>query len=200
MASASYTLGPTPPGTKPTATFETKPTPTLWDRRTPGGGRRSRYDTGGGYERWRSFEPDPTTPGDRKRDVYAAVHRLCAVAWLLPEDAPLSAMEGVDVHHELGVEWANIGESPNFADDYPDGCLTLMEHGRHSEVTRGQMRAWAESAKEEARAVERGEPQIDTCDGCGEPAETLCTSADFDGERCVECAKRASKGAPIQVG
>lgn len=190
---SAYTLGPATYRKLPRV--ETKPSSVYADYES-GGRRKVRRDTGGGYERVRSYEPDPTKPGDRKRDVYVSIHRLCAVAWLLPEDAPLSVLDGMDVHHTTGVEWANFGDSPNFEET----GLELMEHGRHSEITRDQMLAWAKDAE---REVERQERQplggVDKCDSCGAEGDvSLWTSPDFDGERCTACAMDAADGGALQ--
>lgn len=165
------------------ARFETKPA--AWTGR--------RWDTGSGYERWRSYEYRPETSRVGKEDVYVSVHRLCAVAWLLPPDAPLSAMQNVDVHHNYHVEWANFGESSNF--DEPG--LALLEHGRHSEITQAELRAWGEDAKRQAA----GEIDDDgvACVRCSETPDVACESPDWDGIACLECAKRLSDGATIEV-
>ena len=182
-----YVLGPATYRKLPRV--ETKPSSVYADYES-GGRRKVRRDTGGGYERVRSYEHDPTKPGDRKRDVYVSIHRLCAVAWLLPEDAPLSVLDGMDVHHTTGVEWANFGDSPNFEEP----GLQLLEHGRHSEVTQAQMRAWAETSKEQAEA----DPEPEGCHACGATDANLWTSPDFDGERCTACAMDAADGGALQ--
>lgn len=184
MASSSYILGAAPPQQDDTARFETKPSVSLTD---------TRIDSGGGYERWRSYEHDPTQPGDHKTDVYVAHHRLLAVVACYPGDMPvaeiLQHLRDKDVHHKSGVEWDNR-----------PGNLAVRDHGRHSEITQAQIRAWAEDEKRAVERIQSGETDQDTCNSCGESADALCTSADFDGEYCIPCAKRASDGAPIEVG
>lgn len=147
--------------------------------------------SGAGYERWRSWEYRPHTPRDGKQDVFVPHHRLLAVVACYPEDMPvgevLAHLKGRDVHHKSGVEW----------DNRPDN-LAVREHGTHAEITQAQMRAWAEDARDRAT----GPPTFDQdrCDNCGDEADVLASSSDFDGEVCIACAKRLSDGAPIEVG
>lgn len=156
----------------------------------PSGWSAGRRDTSGGYERIRSWEHDPTQPGEGKRDVYAYVHRLCAVAWCYPADTPvgeiLHDLHGKDVHHESGVEWDNR-----------EGNLEVMDHGRHSEVTQAQMRAWSADAK---RSIEddAADPE-DACAECGATDATFARSESFDGLRCLECAMAHPTDEPLEV-
>lgn len=172
-----YVVGAASPQRDATASFEFKaPDP---DR------------TGGGYPRWRAWEYRPETPGDRKEDVYVAVHRLAAVAWLLPdgtlgEDVHLAELDGVDVHHELGMPAANVEDE-----------LALVEHGTHSEVTQAQMRAWGEDAKR--TVADDGPADEERCEHCGAAADVRCRSPDWDGAVCMGCAQRLSEDAPIEV-
>lgn len=187
----SHTLGPATYRKLPR--FYTKPSTIYYDWVDRRGRRRVRRDTGGGYERWRSWEHDPTKPGDGKTDVYVSVHRLCAVAWWADDDATaeeiLPRLRGVDVHHTTGIGWANFGESPNF--DEPG--LELLEHGRHAEITNEQRRAWAEDAKEDGEAP----PEPERCAACGTADGGLWRSEDFDGARCLDCAADANEEASI---
>lgn len=177
----------------PHARFETKPSPVYRDWVDRNGDRKIRRDSGGGYERVRSWEYDPRL--DTKRDAYAAIHRLCAVAWLLPPDAPLSALDGMDVHHsapeveaDRGIEWDNR-----------EDCLSLKEHGRHSEITQAQMRAWAEDAKRRVEREQNGEHLVERCERCSAEADTFAESDDWSGRYCLDCALAASEGAPIRI-
>lgn len=177
--SDGYTLGEVHPNTKRHPRVETKPSP-------PG------Y-TGGGYEHARSTEYRPHTRVDRREDVYASIHRLSAVVWCYPTDAPirdvLDDLRGKDVHHTTGIPWANFGDSPNF--DEPG--LTVVGHGEHSEITQAQRRAWAADSKREAERAEQqslAEANADACDNCGETTtDPLARGEDFDGEWCIECVQ-----------
>jgi len=162
-----------------TPRFEYKPT-------SPG-------HTGGGYARIRSSERRAHTPGDGTEDVYVSVHRLCAVAWLLPEGTlgetiTLDALDGVDVHHTLGMPAAN-GED----------WLELVDHGTHAEVTQSQMRAWAEDSKRDARDRDGGSSS--QCGECGKESESLATIEGLDGQFCLACATEKAKatGRTIEV-
>lgn len=190
-----YSLGPVHGNTKSCATFSTKPTTQLTDRRV---------DTGGGYERWRSTEYRPSSSVGRKEDVYVPVHRLSAVAWCYPEDMEvgeiLQHLDGRDVHHTVGVEWANFGESPNF--DEPG--LQVCDHGRHSEVTQAQMRAWAEDAKESAREgagqmVAGGGTAGERCAECGDSEGVLATTENLEDNYCLGCVRERADGDTIEV-
>ena len=182
-----YSLGSVHPNTKAYATFETKPSVRYAD------GSR---DTGGGYERVRSYEQVFTDYGTRrKQDVYVAVHRLCAVAWCYPESWSvkeiLADLDGKDVHHVSGVEWDNREDN-----------LEVMTHAEHSSVTQTERRAFAADKK---RDVAEQEQQALTehvpgeCPAGGVETEVLATSDAFTGERCLQCAKRESDGEAIHV-
>jgi len=178
-----YERGPTY-ARKLTPTFEFKPSST--------------DHTGGGYARVRSCELRDHTPGDGTDDVFVAIHRLAAVAWHLPdgtlgEDVRLSQLDGYDVHHcqpdtgERGMPSAN-GED----------WTALEAHGRHSEITQSQVRAWGADAK---RAVESDDdPDPSRCVRCDTEPELPCRSADWDGVACHDCATVLSDGAKIEVG
>lgn len=148
--------------------------------------------SGAGYERWRSYENRPHTAKRGREDVYVSHHRLLAVVECYSLDEPIeSVLEDLatkDVHHRNGIKWDNRAEN-----------IEPVEHDRHASITQKQVRAWAEDEKRERRRSRPGVLEDDVCDGCGEPAETLATSPGFDGERCLECAKRESDGEPIEV-
>lgn len=175
----------------PHVRLETKPWTVrreFWD----GDGYRAVWNSGGGYERFRSWEYRPETPRDGKEDVYVYHHRLLAVAWLFPDgwtaEDILAELARRDVHHsapeidaDTGIKWDNR-----------EACLHLRDHGRHGEITQAQMRAWAEDSKRDAYA----DPEPDGCSDCGEDAP-LWVSPDFDGERCLDCALAANDGATL---
>lgn len=151
--------------------------------------------TGGGYPRWRSYEHRPHTCRQGKEDVSVSVHRLCAVAWLFPEDWSAAdilqsgELQGADVHHELGMPSANV-----------EAELSLVEHGTHSEITQAQMRAWGEQSKRQAREAVDPRGRAEVCDRCGAEAETLAECPAWPGEqRCLSCAKATSNGEPIEL-
>lgn len=164
------------------ARLRTKPSP------VGQGGR----DTGGGYERWRSWEHRPHTARQGKEDVYVSHHRLLAVVACYPDDMPvgeiLAHLEGKDVHHQSGVEWDNRPEN-----------LAVREHGRHASITQDQMRAWAADAKAEAERIRRGEHDEDRCDRCDEFASTLTESPEWTGVLCLDCALDVGSDATIEV-
>jgi len=181
---AEYTLGRTHPNTKDHATYETKPSP-------PG------Y-TGGGYTHWRSTEHRPHTPTPGKEDVYASVHRLTAVVACYDLDTPLEDilddLHGKDVHHsapevdrDYGVPWDNRHDA-----------IEVKDHGRHSSITQAEMRAYGEDAKQQALEPTRHDSEGE-CSGCGREVDTPATSPGFQGERCIECAKRECGGEPIEL-
>jgi hypothetical protein len=151
--------------------------------------------TGGGYPRWRSYEFRPATSGTEKEDVYVPVHRLCAVAWLFEdvrtaEDILLSGeLVGADVHHELGMPSANLEDE-----------LSVRDHGRHSEITQRQRRAWAEDKKREVEEKQSRPVDEDECDRCGAVEKTLATCDAWPGEeRCIDCARATHNGEEIRL-
>lgn len=167
-ADGAYTYGEPHPQTQSYATHYTKPA--------------SDGYTGGGYELWRSVERRPETPTRGKEDVYVAVHRLTAVAACYPDDMPLpdvlDDLREKDVHHESGVPWDNRPSN-----------LSVVTHGRHSEITNTKRRAWAEDAKRDAEETPP-DPDADECDGCGEATtDALARSDEWDGEWCIECVQ-----------
>lgn len=193
--SSPYELGPVHPNTQPYATFETKPRAWLPNQ--------ERWDSGGGYERWRSYEYRPHTLGGRKEDVYAPHHRLLAVVACYPLEMPLSEilddLHGKDVHHTMGVEWLNFGESPNF--DEPG--LEVIDHGRHSEITQQQRLTWAKDKKDRVEAVE-SEPLGGRreCVGCGigDDEAGMARVEGVEGVRCLSCAREVGgDGRSIEV-
>lgn len=185
---SEYELGPS--NWRKVPKFYTKPTTMLRD---------GRHDTGGGYEMIRSVEWVPDSPRQDKEDVYAAVHRLCAVAWCYPDGVTAAEIDlrGKDVHHahpddwSTGVEWLNANDSPNL----PGVGLEVMTHGRHSEVTQAEMRSWAEDAKADAD----GSADAAACVRCGDAPDVAAESDDWEGVACLDCATALSDGAPIRV-
>jgi len=174
-----YSYGPTHPNQQPYATFETKPSPPEY--------------TGGGYEHWRSYEWRPHTARQSKESSYVSHHRLLSVVACYDADRPLDEvladLRGKDVHHQSGVAW----------DNRPDN-LAVLDHGEHSSVTQSQVRAWGEDAKREAADAQQARvTEPGTCPSCGEEMDIECTSAGFDGSRCVECAKQECDGETINV-
>lgn len=182
-----YSLGAVHGNTKSYATFETKPS-----GRNHDGSR----DTGGGYERVRSYESVPTHYGQRrKKEVYVAVHRLCAVAWCYPDSWTvaeiLADMDGTDVHHRDGVEWNNS-----------EGNLELLDHAEHSSLTQAELRAVTADRKADVEAAEEqpiSDHVPDVCPSCGSETEVLATSPGFQGRRCLDCAKSECGGETIEV-
>jgi hypothetical protein len=182
-----YTVGAPHPNTKSHATFETKPSVPEY--------------TGGGYEHWRSTEYRPHTPRQGKEDVYVSAHQLLAVVACYPLETPiedvLADLSENDVHHnapevkaDAGVPW----------DNRPD-AIEVVDHARHSSRTQAQVRAWGEDAKQAARdPIQPDHAGEDVCAGCGEPAEMLATSEDWEGERCLDCAQRDAGGETIELG
>ncbi|GGL57789.1 hypothetical protein GCM10009039_14960 [Halocalculus aciditolerans] len=179
-----HVIGPTPRQTQGYASLRTKPTTQLTD---------TRVDSGGGYERWRSTEWRPHTARQGKEDIYLYHHRLLAVVACYDVDDPiedvLADLAGRDVHHESGVEWDNRPSN-----------LTVMDHGRHSETTQAQRRAWAADTKRDVETASEPETDESVCVACGEPAETPCRSEGFDGVRCLGCAMRDAGDHSIEVG
>lgn len=194
-----YVVGPTHARSNH-ATVETKPTSVLSEYYDSDGRLRARHDSGGGYCRIRSHEARPHTPGEDKESVYAYVHRLCAVAWLYPDDMPvsdiLSHLDDRDVHHVTGVEWCNIGASPN----WEVSQLEVRGHGDHSRITQAQMRAWGESAKQAARDPVEPSRDTDECDGCGASDDvSLATTAGLEGEYCLSCVSERAGDERIEL-
>lgn len=197
---SEYVRGPTyARNTHPTV--RTKPSSVLGDRWTSDDERVPRRDSGGGYVRVRSNEYRDHTATQGSESVYVYLHRLCAVAWCYPDDMDVSEilehMDGRDVHHTTGVEWANFGESPNFEKD----GLEVRGHGDHSRITQAQMRAWASDAKESAqRGVSPVADGGGVCGECGTSEGAMATTDDLEGEFCLECVTElASPGDPIRV-
>lgn len=149
--------------------------------------------TGGGYEHWRSYEVRPETPTRGKEDVYVSVHRLTAVVACYPTEQPIEAilddLRGMDVHHRSGVPWDNR-----------PGNLEAVPHGRHSEITQTQRRAWAEDAKREVEERERQPLDADECARCGAVETTLAECDAWPGEqRCIECARKTANGHEVRL-
>ena len=176
-----YVVGEPDSRQQPYATLETKPS--------------VRGYTGGGYEHWRSVERRPHSPGDGTEDCYASHHRLLAVVACYPSDEPIDAvlddLREKDVHHESGVPW----------DNRPDN-LEVVAHGRHSEITQTQRRAWAADRKREVQEADQqplaGEDDSGLCDRCGDHSETLAECNAWPGERrCIECATATANGREI---
>lgn len=178
---SAYVTGTPHGNTLPYATFEFK------------AGHLGSGGRGGGYARWRSVERGPHSPDDSARGVSVAVHRLCAVAWLFPDDWDAAdildsgALVGADVHHELDMPSANL-----------ESELSLVSHGRHAEITQSQLRACGEDAKRAASVDDRRD-ESDTCDRCGEESATFCESVAWDGRYCPTSAKQCSDGERIEV-
>lgn len=195
-----YVIGPSRARKHPNV--ETKPTPTLRDRsyRDLDPATRSTYDSGGGYERVRSTEVRPHTSAQGSEDVYAAIHRLNAVAWWDDPDATASdilpQLAGQDVHHDA----PEVSESRGVEWDNRECCLSVIDHGRHTtktNVTNAEIRAWGEDAKRQAASDGRGDDP-EECRRCG-ATETLVRSPDFDGLRCPSHAAEESDGATMEV-
>lgn len=152
--------------------------------------------SGAGYERWRSYEWRPETPRKSKEDVYVAHHRLLAVVSCYPDDMAVSDilahMADKDVHHDAPEIDADAGVT---WDNRPD-AIRVVEHGRHTEITNAQMRAWAEDRKHQARKPTTPDPE--GCVACGATG-TLATTDSLDGEYCIECVTARADGETIQV-
>lgn len=189
--SRSHVLGPTHGNTSRTATFETKPA-------TYSNGR---WNSGSGYEHWRSTEFRPHTPRGSSESVYASHHRLLAVVACYPMSMPiedvLDDLRGSDVHHncpdvddDWGIPWDNRHD-----------CLEVLGHGEHSSITQAQQRAWAEDAKRKgvSEALPQGSKGSERCRRCDETEGPLATSEGFDGTLCIQCATDESDGEPINV-
>ncbi|ADJ14432.1 hypothetical protein [Halalkalicoccus jeotgali] len=185
VESPPYVLGRAPIQQMAYARFETKPP-------TPNG------DTGAGYERWRSYEYRPETPGQEKEDVYVSHHRLLAVIACYPIEMPieevLEDLKGQDVHHncpdvdgDRGIPW----------DNRHDG-IEVLDHGEHSSITQAEMRAFAEDIRRE-RECSSAE-NATRCERCDTRDGPFGTADGFDGVRCLECAVREADGGPIDMG
>lgn len=181
-----YVLGPA--RWRKVARLETKPV----------GGHRS-----GGYERFRSYEYRPETPGG-KEDVYVYHHRLLAL--LHPElvDEPIeraaAKLSNREVHHKNGLKWDNRLERRE-ADG--ESNLELLTKSEHSQKTISDQQQLA-FAKDQKRRVEREEqlpPGVERCGGCGEETDrdSLATSSAFEGRRCIDCAIESTDGETIEL-
>lgn len=190
-----YELGAVHGNTLPYATFETKPPAWLG----------TRWDSGAGYERWRSREWRPETSKKSKESVYVPIHRLLAVITCYPMEMDLGDilehMKGRDVHHDCpevhrswGVPWDNRHD-----------VLSVIGHGEHSEITNADKRAWAEDAKNEIKESQQATfatgggtstGAATECAACGASGRetTLATSEAFEGVRCLACAKEGIDG------
>lgn len=192
-----YTLGPSRWRKLPRP--RTKPDSIRRETRDSEGNINLSRDSGSGYERFRSKEVRPDTPREGSEDAYVSHHRLLSVVWCYPDEMEVSEilehLEGRDVHHTLGVEWCNIGSSPNFSEP----GLVVRGHGRHSEITQAEMRAWAEDDKERAHEPRETATDSEVCGGCGQVCETPARSRDWEGVRCLSCTKVDSQGSPIEV-
>lgn len=176
---SGYVLGAVHGNTKPYASFETKQTAEYLDGTT---------GSGGGYERWRSYEYRPETSRQGKEDVHVYVHRLHYLVH--PDLMGVSISEairelgGCDVHHQNGCRFDNR------LDNYE-----LLDHAEHSALTQAELRAHGEDAKQAAVAAPTEIPEF--CDGCGGEMDWECTSEGFDGVRCLSCAKQDADGHTI---
>jgi len=190
--SSSLVLGPASPQQSLTASFEYK-----------AASQSTRGGRGGGYPRWRSWEWREHTARQSKEDVYVPVHRLCAVAWLFPDEwtgadiLDSGELVGADVHHDSGMPSVNVEDGgPN---DVPG--LLLADHGTHSEITQAEMRAYGETARREAEAFHEtgvsGSP--DCCDNCGTETDVFAESPEWSGQYCLSCAKEESDGSTIEI-
>lgn len=147
-----------------TARFETK----------PGSG------SGSGYERWRSYEFRPHTPGSSKEDVYLYHHRLLALLDFplsMPIEECVREMAGTDVHHCNGVKWDNRRDN-----------LDLLDHGEHARLTnaapsQAEQRAFAEDARQQADDLDD-----DRCPRCDQQTDALVSSPAYEGELCLSCS------------
>lgn len=180
---SEYVTGTPHPNQRETARFETK----------------AGTGTGAGYERWRSKEHRPHTPGTASEDVYVAHHRLLAVVACYPADMAvadiLAHMADKDVHHDApevdpdaGVKWDNRPEA-----------IRVVEHGRHAEITQAQMRAWARDAKRSTRGPQVTADPDGVCAACGAAEDTLATTASLEGSFCIDCVTDRARGETIEV-
>lgn len=173
-------LGPVHGNTQAYARLETKQTAEYADGST---------GSGGGYERWRSYEYRPETSRAGKEDVYVSLHRLHALIHPdlqgLPIRDALSALDGADIHHRNGCRFDN--RLSNYE---------LLDHSTHSELTQAELRAHASDAKEAAQDPPRDDAP---CRGCRRDVETPATSRGFSGPRCIPCARHESDGYRIRL-
>lgn len=152
--------------------------------------------TGGGYPRWRSWEYRPETTGTRKEDVYVPVHRLCAVAWLFPDEwtaedvLESEHLVGSDVHHELGMPSANL-----------EAELSIRGHGEHAEITNAQLRAWAADRKSEVGEKDKrpATKNCHKCVRCDDETETLARNPAWEGAVCIDCSRLLDPEGPVEV-
>ena len=171
---------------RPRPTFEFKPSATGY--------------TGGGYARVRSRERRDHTPGDGTDDVFVAIHRLAAVAWHLPDgtlgdDVRLADLDGFDVHHthpdsdDRGMPASN-GER----------WTELVGHGRHSEITQRQRRAWAEDRKRDVSEQQGLGDETPDCERCHD-ADAEASVVGDDRELCLACASAVAEatGATVEL-
>ena len=163
-------------------------------------------DSGGGYERIRSCERVESDPRDHAIDVYAAHHRLLAVAWgverrgdglpCVPEDfegvVDMGELVGDDVHHdapeadgERGIPWDNR-----------ECVLAVEDHGDHAGLTNSERRAYARDEQK----LRDGDETLPGggCDAC-DAEETKATFEGVDAEYCLECAKDREDGRQVVV-
>jgi hypothetical protein len=178
-----HCVGTPHPNQQAYATLETKPTTHYTDRKT---------DTGGGYERWRSYEWRPETSRRSKEDVYVPVHRLAAVVWCYPDDMSvtdiLADLHGRDVHHKSGVGWDNREDT-----------LTVLGHGEHSSVTNAERRAWARDAKATVDDPEAVGKEDRHCAACGASDGALATTESLDAVFCLDHVMDRADGETIEV-
>lgn len=163
-------------------------------------------DSGGGYERIRSTERVESDPRDYAIDVYAAHHRLLAVAWnrpfaasgipCLPEGyegvVDMGRLNGYDVHHdapeadgERGIPWDNR-----------ECVLVVEDHGEHAGLTNTERRAYARDAQK-LRDGDETLPDAG-CDGC-DSDDVAATFPGETGEYCLECATERADGRTVEI-
>jgi hypothetical protein len=161
--------------------------------------------TGGGYRRIRSTERREHTPGDGTDDVFVSVHRLAAVAWHLPDgtlgtDVFLEGLDGVDVHHTQPD--ADV-DTPGMPSANGPAWTALVDHGRHSEITQTEMRAYGADAKR-ALAGDGGSAGVGVgveggCPECGGAVDgDGATVGDAEG-LCLDCATERAKQRGLKV-
>jgi hypothetical protein len=163
-------------------------------------------DSAGGYERIRSTERRDDDPRDHAVDVYAAHHRLLAVAWnvaraetgapILPDGyegvVDMGALVGDDVHHdapeadaERGIPWDNR-----------EACLVVEDHGAHAGLTNAERRAYAR----DGQRLRDGDATLATggCATC-DAEETAATFDGDDREYCIDCASEQADGRTVRM-